>query len=98
MQIKIKNQEFKTIDVPTPSYWKRKYSGTLVRITEQGVLKIHPDAIFWATTPKDYDYYFNSDIVEALEGELITSHEFNNKYRETITYLNEQFKKNETKI
>lgn len=92
MQIKIKDQEFKTIDVPTPSYWKRKYSGTLVRITEQGVLKIHPDAIFWADTPKNYDYYFNSDIVEALEGVSITKEEFDLKYLETIMYLNEQFK------
>jgi hypothetical protein len=98
MQIKIKNQEFKIIDVPTPSYWKRKHSGTLVRITEEGTMKLHPDAIFYATTPKDYDHYYNDDIVDALEGISITSHEFNNKYRETITYLNEQFKKNETKI
>ena len=91
MQIKIKNQEFKIIDVPTPSYWKRKHTHTLVRITEEGVLKLHSDAIFYATTPKDYDYYFNSDIVEAMEGDLITKEEFDLRYLKTITYLNEQF-------
>jgi len=88
MQIKIKNKEFKTIDVPTPSYWKRKYSGTLVRITEEGTMKLHPDAIFYATTPKDYDHYYNDDI-------SITKEEFDLKYLSTIMFLNEQF--NQTK-
>jgi len=95
MQIKIRNKVFKTIDVPTPSYWKRKYSGTLVRITEEGTMKLHPDAIFYATTPKDYDHYYNDDIVDALEGISITKEEFDLKYLSTIMFLNEQF--NQTK-
>ena len=95
MQIKIKNQEFKIIDVPTPSYWKRKHTESIVRITEEGVMKLHSGAIFYATTPKDYDYYFNSDIVEALEWDSITKEEFDLKYLSTIMFLNEQF--NQTK-
>ena len=54
MQLKIKKQTEETITIETPKYYRTYYTNTIVKITDDGMIKVGKDILVFFQLKLDY--------------------------------------------
>lgn len=83
MQFETKKESIEIIDIPTPSFYKSRYTGRCNMLTEDGILCVNDEIIvFYNSSKKDY---FNKMIHEILNDcDVIDAEVFFHKYKSTM--------------
>jgi hypothetical protein len=79
------------IEVEVPSYYRKH--GTMIAITDEAVIKIGKDSMFYHFVSATDAKYYSDGVVDALRynPEVIEKHEFDNHLNNTIKCLTEQY-------
>ena len=87
MQLKIKKQTEETITIETPKYYRTYYTNTIVKITDDGMIKVGKDILVFFNYNEGS--HFVNEIVELLEkGTEVTEEVFLEQYQKGLLTLN----------
>lgn len=81
----------RTIEVEVPSYYRKH--GMMIAITDEAVIKIGKDSMFYHFVSANDAKYYSEGIVDALRynPQVIEKQEFDNHLNKTIKCLTEQY-------
>mgnify|MGYP001239075780 CR=1 FL=1 len=84
MKIETKKESIEIIDIPTPSYYKSRYSGRCNMLTEDGLLCVNDEIVTYYKSDRLKGHY-NQMINELLNDcDVIHADEFLHKYLSTM--------------